>query len=192
LTYIIDQRGTAEFHPSVAAIALDYYFLYVLALLSLRIWDAGDPDDNLDRLNSLLGHLQGGGGSGHRFRATVRTLLPVAASHYEPNDAAYDTLLARVRTLSRSHRTALALVHAASLGSHLRFGFQATYGRDIVLMRDDNTVDYPWVCFSLATLMTEYDSLRREGIDDIRRDAVVEAMLNGLSFDARAFIGTPP
>ena len=46
------------------------------------------------------------------------------------------------------------------MGSHLRFGFEATYGRDTVVMRDDNVADYPWLCFALATLMREYARCR--------------------------------
>ena len=75
------------------------------------------------------------------------------------------------------------------MGSHLRFGFEATYARDTVVMRDDNVADYPWLCFSLATLMREYRAhARRRAPTAPDRDAIVEAMLNGLSPDARAFV----
>ena len=46
------------------------------------------------------------------------------------------------------------------MGSHLRFGFEATYGRDTVVMRDDNVADYPWLCFALMTVMQEYARAR--------------------------------
>ena len=97
-----------------------------------------------------------------------------------------------MRTLNRSHRIAIARGHAASLGSHLRFGFEATYGRDTVATRDDNVADYPWLCFALATLMSEYVRMRDVGLEGPDRDAIVEAMLGGLSADARAFVGEPP
>ena len=67
-----------------------------------------------------------------------------------------------MRTLDQAHQTNVALGHAASMGSHLRFGFEATYARDTVIMRDDNVTDYPWLCFSLATLMREYSRLRAD------------------------------
>ena len=73
------------------------------------------------------------------------------------------------------------------MGSHLRFGFEATYARDTVVMRDDNVTDYPWLCFSLATLMREYARMAA-GDAGAHRDEVVEAMVNGLSPDARAFL----
>jgi hypothetical protein len=70
------------------------------------------------------------------------------------------------------------------MGSHLRFGFEATYGRDTLVMRRDNVADYPWLCFALVTLAREYDAGNRDA-------SIVEALLNGLSADARAFVGEP-
>jgi hypothetical protein len=77
------------------------------------------------------------------------------------------------------------------MGCHLRFGFEATYGRDTLVMRNDNVADYPWLCFALATLMQEYSRRKAEGIEDAD-DAIAEGILNGLSADARAFVGDPP
>jgi hypothetical protein len=57
-------------------------------------------------------------------------------------------------------------------------------------MRDDNVADYPWLCFSVATLMGEYS--RVHGEDDRGTQAIVEALLNGLSPDAKAFVGGQP
>jgi hypothetical protein len=78
------------------------------------------------------------------------------------------------------------------LGCHLRFGFEATYARDTLVMRDDNLADYPWLCYALATVMREYARLRQAGVDGDARARVVESMLNGLSGDARAFVGIAP
>ena len=44
---------------TVLAILLDYYFFYLLALLSMRVWDDGRPDENFERLNRALETLQG-------------------------------------------------------------------------------------------------------------------------------------
>ena len=192
LDYVIDQRGSRPADRGVLAILVDYYFLYLLALLSLRVWDDGHADDNLDRLNQLLRHLQGPHGSGQQFAANAETLILIATSHYELDERGYDTLLDRVRTLNRSHQTKIGLSHATSMGCHLRFGFEATYGRDMVAMRDDNVTDYPWLCYALTTVMKEYARMREEGIQGRGRDTVVEAMLNGLSPDARAFVGDHP
>jgi hypothetical protein len=192
LNFLIDQRGGEPCDSSALAILLDYYFLYLLALLSLKVWDEGDADENLDRVGQLLRCLQGPTGSGQQFVDDAETLLLIATSHYELYDGAYDRLLEKVRTLNETHRRKIALGHAASIGSHLRFGFEATYGRDTVNMRNDNVADYPWLAFSLATLTREYACPRGAGVEDPHLAACVEAILNGLSPDTRAFLGHHP
>jgi hypothetical protein len=192
LHYVADKRGDEAVDSRALAILLDYYFLHLLALLSLRIWDEGDADANLERLDRLLRQLQGSDGGGQRFVDNAETLLLVATSHYERDERGYETLLAQTQTLGDAHRTNIALGHAASMGSHLRFGFEATYGRDTVVMRDDNVADYPWLCFALLTLMRQFARSGDDGEAAPSRDAVVEALLNGLTPDARAFVGEPP
>ena len=44
------------------------------------------------------------------------------------------------------------------MGGHLRFGFETTYGKDAVQMRDDNAADYPWLRYALITLLTELNT----------------------------------
>ncbi|HWW84626.1 MAG TPA: hypothetical protein VNZ26_13550 [Vicinamibacterales bacterium] len=192
LNFVIEWRGRGPVNRAALGILLDYYFLHVLALLSVRVWDDGRGDENLDAVERLLNHLQGTNGSGQGFVANAATLILVATSHFEPDERAFDPLLEKARTLGPRHRFNLALVHAVSMGCHLRFGFEATYGRDTVVMRNDNVVDYPWLCFALVTLMTEYARLLDERIHGAEREAVVEAILNALSPDARAFVGEPP
>lgn len=192
LDYIVGQRGGDGFDPVAPAVLIDYYFMHVLSLLALRVWDEGDPDANLDRLDALLRLLQGPAGSGQRFGENAETLLLIATAHYEREEWGYDRLLARVRTLSRKHRAAIALGHGAAIGCHLRFGFEATYGRDTSLMRHDNVADYPWLCFSMATLMDEYHALREGSTAMLGRSALVESLLNGLAADPRAFVGAGP
>jgi hypothetical protein len=185
LNFILRQRGDEPVDVPVVAILLDYYFLYLLALLSLRIWDEGSADENLDRLQRLVEHLQGPHGSGQRFTADAETLILIATSHFELEERGYHLLLERTRTLNSDHRVRIAAGHATSMGCHLRFGFEATYGRDTAAMRGDNVADYPWLCFALATLMDAYQRGNREA-------PLVEALLNGLSADARAFVGERP
>jgi hypothetical protein len=192
LTYLIDTRGAEAYAHDAVAILLDYYYFHLLALLAMRIWDEGDADANLDRVAGMLGQLQGSNGSGQRFADDAETLILIGTSHFELFEDGYYRLLARVRTLSRTHQINIALGHAASMGSHLRFGFQATYARDTVAMRDDNTADYPWLCFSLVTILREYARLHGAGVEGPPRERVVEALLNGLSPDPRAFIGEAP
>src|SRR5262249_31304907 len=151
----------------------------------------------------LLARLQGERGSGQRFVDDAETLILVATSHYEEVERGYDRLLQRVRALNRRHQLKVALGHASSMGCHLRFGFEATYRRDTVSLRSANVADYPWLCYALATLMREYIARRPHvaappadpapaADDGPLSDRIVEAMVNGLSADARAFVGTPP
>ena len=192
LDYLIARRGTEPPDPAALAILLDYYFLHLLALSALRIWDDGDPDANLDRLDALLAQLQGADGGGQRFVDDAATLILIATSHFEIVERGYGALLARVRTLDAAHRARIAVAHTVSMGSHLRFGFEATYGRDTVVMRDDNVADYPWLCFALMTVMQEYARLDAAGADQEDKAPMIEGILNGLSADARAFVGQPP
>ena len=191
--------SAARATPRVQALLLDHYFFYVLALMVMRAWDEGDPNRNLDRITGLLRHLQGPHGSGHQFVARAETLLLMAISHFHPDERAYPRLLERIRTLDRAHRVHFALAEAAILGSHLRWGFAVLYRRDLGRMRSDNMGDYPWLLFSVATLMEEYVRLREEGAGasgggDVaeRRTRVLEGLIDGLTPDPWAFTGAPP
>ena len=192
LHYLIDRRGDEPATEPRLTILLDYYFMHVLALLAVRVWDDGDANANLDAVQRLLELLQGPAGSGQPFAADAETLLLIATSHYEMYERGYAVLLEQVRTLDTRHQLKVALGHAASMGCHLRFGFEATYGRDTINMRDDNVADYPWLLYAVSTLMREYEQMRTAGADDAVRAPVVEALVNGLSGDARALVGKPP
>jgi hypothetical protein len=192
LHYLIDRRGGEPASPLVIAVLIDYYVMHLLGLLSLRVWDEGDPDANLDRVGALLELLQGSGGSGQPFASDAETLLLIATSHYEMYERGYAVLLEQVQSLNRRHQVHIARGHAASMGCHLRFGFEATYGRDTINMRDDNVADYPWLLYALGILMEEYVRLRQSGDSEADHDVLVEALVNGLSGDARAFVGKPP
>lgn len=199
LHFLVNQRGADVAGTIEAAILLDYYFMHVLALLSMRIWDDGDANANFDRVNVLLAQLQGPGGSGHLFADDAETLMLIGTSHYEPHEWGYRKLLDRVRTLNQDHQFKIALGHASSMGCHLRFGFEAQCGRDTLALRDDNIADYPWLCFALAAVMREYDRtvvgppfMGGHRVMVGHRDALAEALLNGLTPDARAFVGVPP
>jgi hypothetical protein len=182
-SFAVDRRGDEPGHETAAAILLDYHYFNLLAMLSLRVWDEGDPAANLDRLDALLVALHANG-SGHRFASRAPTLLLIATAHYEPDERGYHVLLEKVRTLDRPHQRALAIDHAVAMGCHLRFGFEASYGRDVGLMRADNAADYPWLQFALSTLIDAYASHPDE--------AVAEALINGLTPDPGRFAADIP
>jgi hypothetical protein len=195
LHFLADQRGGEPASAAELAILLDYYFMHVLSLLTMRVWDDGDPNENFSRIDAMLAELQGPNGSGHLFADDAATLMLIGTSHYEPAEWGYGKLLARVRTLDEHHQFRIGLGHASSMGCHLRFGFEAQCGRDTLALRDDNIADYPWLCFALAAVMREYER-RLSGagsrFPDAGIDRLEEAMLNGLTADARAFVGVPP
>src|SRR5262249_30207033 len=151
--------------------------------LAMRVWDEGDADANLGIIDDLLRTLQGDGGSGQRFADDAATLLLIATSHFEPKEDGYGVLLERVRALNAEHRLHVAIGHAGALGAHLRFGFEATYARDHLAARADNVADYPWLHFSLATLMRTYDEMPCGERVAARGQRVTEAILNGLTAD---------
>lgn len=190
LNFLLDKPVASGSERLVLAVLLDYYFLYVLSLCALRAFDDGDSDVNFARLNSLLEALQGPDGSGHRFVADGETLVHVATSHFEAEENAYESLLKKVESLPSKRKVAIARAHAGILSSHLRFGFEATYGRDVGKLRDDNEADYPWLLFALRTLLDEWEA--GDGADDVAREPLAESLLNGLTPDARAFIGKTP
>ena len=96
----------------------------------------------------------------------------ISTSHFEPDEGAYRQLLANVGRLDAPHRVRIALIYAAILGSHLRHGFQDLYKRDVLIMRDDNGPDYPWLFFAVSTLLKEYVRLHDEGLYGTERDKV--------------------
>ena len=192
LHFLADQRGADAASEVELAILLDYYFAHVLSLMTMRVWDDGDPNENYERLNAMLADLQGPDGSGQQFASDAETLMLIGTSHYEPEEWGYGRLLAKVRTLDEVRQYKIGLGHASSMGCHLRFGFEAQCGRDTLLLRDDNIADYPWLCFALSAVMREYIRLADAGIENRDRAVIEEALLNGLTADARAFIGVPP
>ena len=183
LNFLLEQRGDDRMDRISLAILLDYYFFQLLALLSLRVWDGGQPEAHLDRLDGLLGDLQSRDGSGHRFVGTAAALMVIATAHYEPEERGFHELLDKARALGARHRLDVAIVHACALGCHLRFGYEATYGHDYTLMRADNGADYPWLRFSVETARDEYRRLRADGAASADRASIAEVVLSGLSAD---------
>ena len=102
LDYVVGLRGDEQPDRKIAAILLDYYFVHVLELMSLRVWDeATDVDASLDRIAVLLGHLQGPSGSGQMFVNDAETLMLMATSHFELHEQGYRLLLDRVLCAQR-------------------------------------------------------------------------------------------
>jgi hypothetical protein len=184
-------RVPVEQRRAAMSVLLDHYFVSVLGLVAARAWDDGDPNENLDRVNRLLKMLDGAGNA-PRFMDDAETLLLVAISHYHPQESAYDDLLTNVTQLSEAHRLRLALACAGALGGHLRWGLRYMYKRDVALMRADNTVDYPWLVFSLVTLWRELRRMHEANIAGPERDRVAAGFVNALAADPWLMTGKAP
>jgi hypothetical protein len=190
LDFLRRVRGDAAPDAATLAILLDYYAFHVLSLLALRAWDTGRPDDALGQVGVLLEHLQGPCGSGQPFVSDPETLLLIATSHYEPDERGYHTLLDQVRSLSPARQQAVALGHAASMGAHLRFGFQATYAHSTLAMRQDNVADYPWLHFAATTVLhavEEHGEDTRTGQGPTLA-GLAEALLGSLTADTTSLL----
>lgn len=184
LDFVRRVRGEHPADPAALSILIDYYFFHILSLLALRVWDTDDPDGAMDRVGTLTDLLQGEGGSGQPFVSDPETLLLIATSHYEPDERGYESLLQQVRGLSPGRQLSVGLGHAASMGAHLRFGFQATYARSTDAMRHDNVADYPWLHFAADVVLRECE-----------RQLVVraaEALFNSLTADTSSLLDSDP
>ncbi len=184
--------GDDEVGRTTVAILLDYYLLHLLALCAMRVWDSDSPTVTLERLTSLVRHLQGEDGSGHHFVADAETLLIYALSQFHPEERAYDQIIHKVRRLEGDHQVEFARVSAAVLSAHLRWGFWLMYERDPVKMRRDNVGDYPWLLNSVLTLARAFASSVQAGESAEMRAPVTQSLLQGLAADPYAFTGSPP
>jgi hypothetical protein len=174
------------------AVLLDEYCVAILALLAVRAWDEGDANANLAAIDALIRDVNGPDGSGHCVVDDAGTLLILAVAYYHPEESAYDDLLAKVWTLGPEQSLRVALPGASVLASHLRWGLRFMYRSDVGRMRDDNIVDYPWVLFSLLTIATAIARSVEAGDTPSTRAPLVAGLLDGLTADSRAFVGTAP
>ncbi|MDQ8165041.1 MAG: hypothetical protein P3A28_04680 [Gemmatimonadota bacterium] len=182
----------ADRQRAAVAALLDEYCAAILALLTVRAWDEGDANANLDAIDALIRDVNGPDGSGHSVVDDAGTLLILAVAYYHPEEAAYDALVAKVWTLQPTQALRVALPGASVLASHLRWGLRFMYRNDVGRMREDNVVDYPWVLFSLLTIAAAVERSVLAGESPIRRAPLVAGLLDGLTADSRAFLGSAP
>ncbi|MEM7416262.1 MAG: hypothetical protein AAF389_12235 [Gemmatimonadota bacterium] len=189
LDFFVRSEVDSKEPRTVLGILLDYYFLHLLALAAMRAWDTDDPDSTMGRVHDLLGLLQGSAGSGHHFVEDAETLLIHALSQFHPEEQAYDRIIERVGHLSAERQLRFAIASAAVLSAHLRWGFWLMYGRDVVRMRDDNVGDYPWLLWTIGTLLEEFT---RSTDDAPPPSDVVTALVQALAADPWLLEGGAP
>src|SRR4029079_16058842 len=99
--------------------------------------------------------------------------------------------LSKIRLLRADHRLNLALVQAAILGCHLRFGLEVTCAGDLRALREANVPDYPWLCEASATVLEAYTAAVAKRDAEARR-RLSEALLLALAPDPEALLGPDP
>jgi hypothetical protein len=187
------ERAASGGHPQSPAILLDCYFLFVIMLLAMRVWDTDEPSTSLRRVGALLAELQGLTGSGHQFVDDAPSLVSLAIAQYQPHEPAYDLYLERVKELDPQLRLSLALANASNFGSHLRWGRRYMYADDAAELRNDNVVDYPWVLETLQTLTRAgAEGDREAAAQSPTRRQLLTGIVNALSADPGAFLGEVP
>jgi len=189
LDFLSGRRGTEATDRGSLAILVDYAFVYLLALVAMRAWDTADAAATLERVTAALAELQGEESSGQRFADDAEMLLLIATSHYEPEEHGYRLLLDRVRALPRHHRVTVAIGHAHAMGAHLRYAYEITTAKSIEGTREDNVADYPWLRWSVLTLLEEFDRIAADPAAAPARTQLAEALANGLVPDPAAFVG---
>ena len=94
--------------------------------------------------------------------------------------------------LPQANEVAFARVSAAVLGAHLRWGFRLMYDQDVARMRSDNVGDYPWLLYTVITLLRAWLEAKDDPERANDRRALATSLLLGLSADPWAFTGRPP
>lgn len=190
LDFLSARRGTEATDRGALAILVDYYFVYLLALAAMRAWDTPDPPATLERVTAVLAQLQRGESSRQRFADDAEMLVLIATSHYEPEEGGFRLLLERVRALPRPQLVTVALQHAHAMGAHLRYAYEITTAKSIPGTREDNVADYPWLRWSVLTLLEEFDRVVIDPDAAARRAQLAEGLVNGLVPDPAAFVGS--
>ncbi len=116
----------------------DGYIYTRLVSLSLRVWD-GDPDRNLEKLQTLLDALRTSDSADARviFMRRATSLLVDATSRFNPNADGFVRLPEKISQLSPKHQLDYLEVAVPSIAAHLRI--QYNNGSDIQKL---NWTDY--------------------------------------------------
>jgi len=212
LDYYIDRvERTGDFRDleTTVPIIFDFYLLYHLTLLSLRIWDEGSPDENLHILRELLKELQEGeGSSGERFFTHPISLLRMATSLNNEYIEPYRDILEKISDLGKRNRIRYSILNAKDTGTHLRTLIATNYlqppapineetwraffeSEDGTTHRKGNDIDYEQLLSAFNILLSRYAELKVKAPDDPERTEIVEALLDGLTADPDFFISSP-
>ena len=211
LDYYIESPSRFRSIKETIPILYDAYVFQLIMLLSLRIWDEGNPDDNIQTIQSLLDELQAGpGNSGKQFVRHAPDLLTLATSLNNYADIGiYRDLIDKTKRFKvKEHRLRFSLANAKGTGSHLRSVIATLYlappleinketwkaffaKEEGKIHRTQNEIDYEIIVSALNNLFSRYEELLSGKVNNEERFEIAEAILDGLSADPEYFIDSP-
>ena len=167
-------------------IALDAELAIFLSLLSLRIWDEGDPNQNLEEMGSLLDILENGkGSSGHRFFKSPLALADYATAVPTPaeDDSSYIRFNEKVEKLRPEYQRQYYRKLLGDSGRHLRAFYTEVPQEPGVFLwntgtEDRNAVDLIGISTALRWLLNDIET---GGLNETEKSKNLEAVLQGLS-----------
>ncbi len=176
------------------------YVIRLLALLSMRLWDAGSSSagDRLSQVQSVLDQL---------WRITpadqpvlvrdARWLIPVAQSPTTDELAAYFEVAEQIaETLSEEDRIEIHKAGVRMAGGHLRSqlrhssmqkGVSLDESSLVLSTRNSNALDFALLIQGLVPLLEAYEHARHSG-DGQKRLELAAAICQGISPDPELFL----
>ncbi len=185
---------------SYAQTLFNLYVLRRLALLSMRLWDAGTAEagERLAQVQAVLVELWGGQPADQPVLVRdARWLIPIAQSPTNAELGPYFEVAARIaESLSQTDRNAIHRANVLLAGGHLRSQLRHYCTREraslsepaIVLnSRKSNALDFALLIQDLVPLLEAYEQARRAG-DDRTRLELADAICQGISPDPELFV----
>jgi len=175
------------------------YLVRSIALLTMRLWDAGDAGTGvrLAQLQGVLAALWKGSPADQPVLVRdARWLVPVAQSPTTDELAPYFEVAARIATsLSGGDRIEIHKAGVAMAGGHLRsqlrhFNMQGVALGETSLVlgsRRSNALDFAMTIQGLVPLLADYEAAVQED-DRGRRRELAEVICQGLSPDPELFL----
>jgi hypothetical protein len=176
------------------------YVIRCLALLSMRLWDAGSSDagNRLLQVQGLLDQLWSITPADHPVLVRdARWLIPVAQSPTTDELAGYFEVAQQIAgTLSEDDRMEIHKAGVRMAGGHLRSqirhvsvqkGVSFDENSLVLSTRKSNALDFALLIQTLVPLLEAYEQARHSG-DSENRLELASAICQGISPDPEAFV----
>ena len=176
------------------------YVIRRLALLSMRLWDAGSEraGDRLAQIQALLDELWRSAPADQPVLVRdARWLIPLAQSPTTDELAAYLEVAERIAKMpTKRDRLEIQKAHVLMIGGHLRSQTRHYCIKDGVSLDEDsvvrrtrtsNALDFALLIQNLVPLLEAYGHARQSG-DDQRRLGLAHAICQAISPDPELFL----